>query len=225
MKLALALGATLVAFAAFPGTEAQESPSDVEPSGRCARWSVKGLRLGMSLVQVRDEHPKLKHGKNWFRPDDRGRRWYFWAESRKKGLYNYVLPETDKPEAPIVSILALIDLEDSTPSDAIAALERRWGPALAKEVNVATVRYFNVSGAPQGEYDWTATVWEDAACDVLVTAFEKNTLSPATTLGLLPMKIEVTVLTVSIDSLSKEIARREAEKASKRDEADDATHP
>src|SRR2546428_10572490 len=90
------------------GALAAQEPQPPVTSSNCTKWSLKGLRLGMKLTDFKEAHPNAKHGRNWFRPDDRGRDWYFWAESRMHGVYNYVLPETDEDDAPVISIVALI---------------------------------------------------------------------------------------------------------------------
>lgn len=221
LLVGVALGIASGAAYAGPAQDAGAFSPEVD----CGKWSLKGLRLGMPLAEFLEAHPKAKHGKNWFRADDRGRAWYLWVENRMRGVYNYVLPERDDPNAPIVSIVALIDVTETSPSSVIEALVRRWGTPVFREVEVTKVRYFNAFGAPRGEFDWKATTWEDQACDLVVTAFEKNTLSPATTLGLLPYDIKVTLMTVSLDSFSKEITRTEQQRKNREATADDAVRP
>ncbi|MGH9866687.1 MAG: hypothetical protein ACREAA_00775 [Candidatus Polarisedimenticolia bacterium] len=192
-----------------------QEPSPASTSADCARWSIKGVALGMALKEVKVAHENLKHGRNWFRPDDRGRDWYFWVESRMQGLYNYVLPERDEPDGKIISVIALLDVSESSPSATIDALIERWGPPSAREVPIAKVRYFNAFGAPRGEFDWLATTWEDPGCDILVTVLDKTKVPPVP--GMPPFK----EVTLSLDSISKLVEKKEAEL----DKARDAVRP
>lgn len=201
-----------------PGSLAAEEPQSPTEVIDCARWSLKGLRVGMTLSDFKKQHPNAKHGRNWFRPDDRGRDWYFWPESRMHGVYDYVLPEPDKSEALILSIVAVIDLTDTTPADVIDSLVTRWGRPSARDVPVATVRYFTAFGVPQGQMDWKATTWEDDACDVLITALEQPRISPVN-------KSRFTTLTVSIDSITKLVKSADARHEAQRKKADEATRP
>lgn len=180
-----------------------------ERSTDCSKWTIKGLRLGMTLQEVRAAHENLKHGRNWFRPDDQGRAWHFWAESRSKGLYNYVLPERDDPAAELVSLMVLVDVSQSSPSAVIDALIERWGEPLTREAPIATARYFNAFGAPRGEFEWLATSWQDPSCDILATLLDKTKLSPPT---LLTAGLAFKEVTVSLDSISKLVERKELER-------------
>ena len=176
----------------------------------CSRWSIKGLRLGMPLSEVKERHPKAKHGRNWFRRDDKGREWHFWAESRMKGLYTYVLPEQDEPDARIISIVTLIDVSEASPAAAVDSLVERWGPPKERDVLVSTVRYFNAFGAPKGELDWKATAWEDPLCDILATALDQPRRA-----AMLGTKFDTLML--SIDSLTALVEVREFERAKARE--------
>ncbi len=62
-----------------------------------------------------------------------------------KGLYNYVLPERDEPDARIISVMALLDVSGSTSSATIDALIERWGQPSPREVPIAKVRYSTCS--------------------------------------------------------------------------------
>ncbi len=210
-----ALARLLVASVLFVGTSsaAEEAGTQSAENG-CERWSMKGLAPGMTLGRFKETHSNAKHGRNWFRPDDRGRDWYFSAESRMHGVYNYVLPESDADTSPIISVVAMIDMTDTSPSAVVGALSERWGPPREREIPVAKVRYFNAFGAPRGEVEWKATVWQDAACDVLVTALERPAIA-----YLLGTKTEMFM--VSIDSISKLVIASEE----RRKKALDATRP
>ena len=209
----------LLAFAMVaPGSPLAEEPQSPTAVTDCAKWSLKGLQVGMTLSDFKKQHPNAKHGRNWFRPDDRDRNWYFWAESRMHGVYDYVLPESDNAEALILSIVAVIDLSDATPTDVIDSLVARWGRPSARDVPVATVRYFTAFGVPQGQMDWKATTWEDDACDVLITALEQPRISPVN-------KSRFTTLTVSMDSITKLVTAAEARHEAQRKKADAATRP
>ena len=210
MKPPTLMLAIILVFLVFLPTLSQENDDAAAPA-TCSKWSVKGVRLGMALEEVKSAHKKLKHGRNWLRRDDRGKDWYFWAESRMRGIYNYVLPETDAPHAEIISLVVLLDVSDSSPDAVIGALEERWGQPIAREVPIGTVRYYSVFGAPRGEFDWKATTWEDQRCDVLVTLLDKIKMSPV---GYVPPFKEVTL---SMDSLEKLIEKKERELEKARD--------
>jgi hypothetical protein len=170
----------------------------------CDKWSIKGVRLGMTLKEVKAEHKSLGHGRNWFRPEDKRKGWYVWTESRWNGLYNYVLPERDEPDATIISVTAVLDVKQDA-SPVIDALIERWGQPLSREVAVDKVRYFNVFGAPEGQFDWLATTWEDRKCDIMVTVFDKTKLSPG------PYRMKFKTVTVSFDSISHLVVQKEKE--------------
>ena len=196
----IALLAGFLAPTALPSEEPGKAASEPD----CSKWSIKSLRLGMPLRDVKNQHRKLKHGKNWFRPDDRGKAWYFWAESRMKGIYNYVLPEYDSPDAEIISIAVLVDVSEVSTSDVVSVLVERWGEPGLREVPIATARYYNLFGAPRGEFDWKATSWEAPQCDVLATLIDKTKMAPPGTV--VPPFKEVTL---SLDSISKLVEKQE----------------
>jgi hypothetical protein len=125
-----------------------------------------------------------------------------------------VLPERDDGDAPIISIVAVIDVSDTTSAHVVDALVARWGQPLARDVPVATVRYFTAFGVPKGQMDWKATSWQDDACDVLVTVLDQPRMSPV-------LNTRFTVLTVAIDSISKLVSSAEVQ----RRKADEATRP
>lgn len=201
------LSALLIALlAGFPAptTLLSDDTGSGAAEPECAKWSIKGLRLSMPLRDVKSQHRKLKHGKNRFRPDNRGKAWYFWAESRMKGIYNYVLPEYDSPDAEIISIVVLVDVSEVSTSDVIRALVERWGEPGLREAPIATARYYSLFGAPRGEFDWTATSWEAPECDLLATLIDKTKMAPPG--SIVPPFKEVTL---SLDSISKLVEKQE----------------
>ena len=164
----------------------------------CNKWSIKGVRLGMTLKEVKAEHKSLGHGRNYFRPEDKREGWYVWTETRWRGLYNYVLPERDEADAKIISVVAAIDVPENA-SATIDALIERWGEPLSREAALARVRYFNVFGNPDEVFDWLGTTWEDPKCDILVTVHKKTETFK--------------VFTVSLDSISQlDLAEKPKEK-------------
>ncbi len=180
--------------------------SENRNSTDCLHWSLKGVRLGMTLEQaqatVKASNRKLKHGRNRLRPDNRGKDWYFWADKRSRGRHNYILPNKDEPASPIISIVVPFGSSEVDTSEVLKELVSKWGDPVARSVPVGTEFGVGFMGVAGGRVDWTVTLWQDRECDVFATLTAKEPLSSS------PSAAQLKEFIVSLDSFKKVIEEK-----------------
>lgn len=170
-------------------------PLIAEDDSECSVWSVKGMRIGMTLGElvsvVRSEHKrKPKHPARgiptWVRQENNGREWYGWE---KHGLNNYAFPDYDVPEGHIISVVAELPIDGTTLDDLTETLVTRWGAPVhrslamgpyrfEKEISSAT-RYLSQARIPDGGHiiswlDWTETLWTSESCGIVARLWDRT---------------------------------------------------
>ena len=137
------------------GVASFEAPTSValEESSKCSKWSIRRLRLGMTLSEAKQAHPDLGRDEEY---DSRG---YgsarFLLTSKAPYMDNDTVDFTDSTEdAPVVSIVVCIDTTDLTLRDIREALIEKWGPP---ELHSGLENVFFLDG------------WSDRSCDVRIT--------------------------------------------------------
>ena len=122
----------------------------VAPADRCSKWSLDGLRLGMTIAEARRAHPDL-HRDPGRDGQGVGGTHYDWRVPEGDGVENVVLADGGEDSSLVVSYS--LDLTRSVASlgDLRGRLSKRWGSATE----------------PQGmERILVVAKWLDAACDV-----------------------------------------------------------
>ncbi len=122
----------------------------IDPADRCSKWSLDGLRLGMTITDAHSTHPDL-HRDPGRDGQGVGGTHYDWQVPGEDGVENVVLADGNEGTSLVVSYS--LDLTRSVASldDLRARLTERWGSATE----------------PQGmERMLIVAKWLDAACDV-----------------------------------------------------------
>jgi len=116
---------------------------------RCERWSVEGLRLGMTVAEVEILHPGLRRSPSPD-PGGLGPARYSWPAGDGTGRRNQVVADGEGRSARVVFIS--VGMEDAAPDAGAlrALLVGRWGEPSAPE---GVERYL------------VQDKWEDPACD------------------------------------------------------------
>lgn len=100
---AVVSGGLVLALAALAGAHGAES------NPGCEKWDIDGLRLGMTLAEVQELHPKAKRSENVYMPDNLGKSWY--KIKFAPSDWHLVLPEDQTPESKVKAIMTRTEYE------------------------------------------------------------------------------------------------------------------
>ena len=130
----------------------------------CDQWSVAGLRLGMTVSDLKEDFGKLKLTRNEHLRDGRGKAWYRLATKKERGKRHYVLPAGDGDAAAVSWIVTRWDYENDlrerTPVD---LLKDAWGGAGIWPQDLLRLSHSEI--ARQETF-----VWNDQECGVRAIA-------------------------------------------------------
>jgi len=101
--------------------------SDVEPA--CSRWTLEGLRLGMSIVQALKVHPNATRDTG-YDGSGVGRVVYRWHPAANPRLLHGFMLDGNYSESEIISIGIALDTQGEDIAKLRDLLIKKWGPPI-----------------------------------------------------------------------------------------------
>ena len=150
------------------------------------------LYLGQPVPEVKERFGKLHgqwlsneaHESGWRKKNRGGKRWWTLSVSRdysgvpKRTKATQILVDGTGDKAVVTAINKRAPLVEGTDFEKhwkpyVGVLEEQWGTPKLRHVTLAETRYYELFGFKGRPEKWSATEWEDPACDIVVTAFAR----------------------------------------------------
>lgn len=172
MKRALVLAVLWLGGTAF-AADADGTATD------CSRWSLQGVRIGMSVKELKGAQPKGEFhvGGKYLTPKTPASysHYFTWPGDRMRGLWNMAFTDGRKDDDRVLGVAIALDPSTSA-ADVVTSLTERWGEPAHPRESVGKSQYFNGFGF-LGEGERFITIWGDAACDTRVSFIDGTLIS------------------------------------------------